>query len=151
MEEKVPEKINLLVNMVNVAFLILSVGTETVLIASQRSLIDQKLFNLYIIAQLITGMVQRASVLCCTQLIAILFRAGPTSTTVLALVLCCTLALSQLLVLKTLFHDAELRDGNILANTARCHRISFSSGFFANALLSKKILVDPSQRAILQR
>lgn len=37
---------------------------------------------------------------------------------------------------------------NVLPNTARTFRLSYAAGYFANALIYKKISIDPSKFAI---
>lgn len=39
---------------------------------------------------------------------------------------------------------------NLLPNTARCYRLSYASGYFANALLYKKMILDPSKASVRQ-
>jgi hypothetical protein len=44
----------------------------------------------------------------------------------------------------------KYKNENLLPNTGRAYRLSYAAGYFANALVYKKILIDPTNQSISQ-
>jgi hypothetical protein len=59
-----------------------------------------------------------------------------------------SLIVSQLRAIQLFVMGIKYNNENMLPNTARCFRLSYASGYFANALIYKKISTDPSRFAI---
>lgn len=73
-DENLPEPINYAINIVFLAFLMITLVIEICLVVAQRSRVNLKFLNLYIFSQLLTGLMQRGTILYSAQLIAIFSR-----------------------------------------------------------------------------
>jgi len=135
---------------VNLGFIGYSLLLELVLLLVQMRKANLKLCNSYVIAQLITGLTQRATILLSAQLTAICLKQGESLGYIFGLIVGIGLIISQLRAVWIFVVGIKYNYENLLPNTARCFRLSYAGGYFANALLYKKMILDPSKASILQ-
>lgn len=139
---------NNIMKIVNVVFIGTSLISEFVLLLAQQAKVNMKVFNIYILCQMITGVTQRATILLSAQLTAVFLKEKSGLSYVMGLTVGVCLIISQLRAGQIFVVGMKYKSENLLPNTGRAYRLSYAAGYFANAIVYKRMLIDPSNLSL---
>jgi hypothetical protein len=135
---------------VNVAFVGLAFVSEFILMLATWSKTRVPLCNVYTFAQMIAGLVQRATILLSAMFTAILLKDDSKINLIVGFIVGICLVISQLMVSKSIITGLKLSNDSLMPNTVRCFRVSHAAGYFANAIAYKRLMVDPTASCLSQ-